>query len=601
MKFLGDIDTRDIVLLDVKYVKHRTGEEDSTDYAMLLFKNVRTGLKFVHNIPNPKVEIFFVKPEYRDFTHNLTAIEMDKLYSKVVPYKDVIKTIADEAGGKWKEFRSQCIQQRNYRAINNLFHYQYSFGADLDICDFYRCWWTIHYYHPETKIVLKKAFLDIENDVVDYIGMPEKGKAPVNAVSVCDGFGKKVHTFCLKNAARPNPLIQEFENDIDNFYKLCHETYDEEFPGFQYQIYTFDDELKMLYKLFEVIRMIDPDTLGIWNMGYDVQNLIARAYELGGDAHELFCDPEFKLEKLNYWEDKNVGKPVLKKDFFDVTSKIVWMDAMLNYGKLRKNRAQLRSSKLDYIAKTEIGSGKFEYSGSYDKFLPYTNYQKFILYSIKDVLLLYGIESKTEDMDDVLSRATVNGSSYKEVFSQTKFLKNRFYIECLKQGYVAGNNSNMDYTKPFDADEDNETGFDGALVADPELNEHVGAEIFGRQSKYVFNYVVDMDFSALYPNTIISFNISAKTMLGKLLIENEYYKGNARDVYEEDPNLRFECGKEFLENYLAKDPVRMGMNWFGLPSVEEMLDELETTKPRPKRIRIDNNYSDFEKAVVRME
>ena len=367
MKFLGDLDTRDIILLDVKYVKPRAGDEDDTDYAMLLFKNVRTGLKFVHNIPNPKVEIFFVKPEYRDFTHNLTAIEQDKLYSKIISYRDVLKVIAEEAGGKWKEFRNQCIQQRNFRTMNNLFHYPYSFGADLDICDFYRCWWTIHYYHPETKVVLKKAFLDIENDVVDYIGMPEKGRAPVNAVSVCDGHGKKVHTFCLRNAARPNPLIQEFEDDIDNFYKLCHETYDEEFPGFEYQIYKFDDELKMLYKLFEVLRMIDPDMLGIWNMGYDVQNLIARAYQLGGDAHELFCDPEFKLEKLNYWEDKNTGKPVLKKDFFDVTSKIVWTDAMLNYGKLRKNRAQLRSSKLDYIARTEIGSGKFEYSGSYDK------------------------------------------------------------------------------------------------------------------------------------------------------------------------------------------------------------------------------------------
>lgn len=493
MKFLGDVDTRDIVLLDVKYARPN-GEGDSTDYAMLLFKNVRTGAKFVHNIPNPKVEIFFVKPEYRKFDNNQTAIERSKLYSRIVPYRDVIKTISDEAGDKWKEYRKQAIEARNFKAMNNIFHYPYSFGADLDICDFYRCWWAIHYYHPETKVILNKAYLDIENDVVDFIGMPEKGKAPVNAISVCDGTNKKVHTFCLRNAARPNPLIQEFEDNIDDFYRLCHETYDEEFPGFSYQIYMFDDELKMLYKLFEVLRRMNPDMLGIWNMAYDVQNIIARANYLGGDATELFCDPEYKLERLNYWEDKNTGKPVLKKDFFDVTSKIVWTDMMLNYGKLRKNRAQLRSSKLDYIAKIEIGSGKFEYSGSYDKFLPYTDYRKFILYSIKDVLLLYGIESKTEDMDDVLSRATLNGSMYKEVFSQTKFLKNRFYIECIKDGFVAGNNSNLDYSKPYGSeDDDDDEKFDGAVVANPELNDFVGENILGNPSKYVFKYVIDMD------------------------------------------------------------------------------------------------------------
>lgn len=90
-------------------------------------------------------------------------------------------------------------------------------------------------------------------------------------------------------------------------------------------------------------------------------------------------------------------------------------------------------------------------------------------------------------------------------------------------------------------------------------------------------------------------------MLGKLLIDNKHYNGNAKDDYEVDPNLKFECGKEFCENYLAKDVVRMGMNWYGLPSVEEMLDDLEHIHPIPKRVVINNQYSDFEDALVRTE
>lgn len=583
MKFLGDIDTKDIVLLDVKYAKPSREDEDKTDYAMILLKNVKTGKKMVYNIPNPEMQIYFVKPEYRNFDYNLSAIDKDKLQPVKVRYKNVINEIAKEAGGEWKQYRDQCIEQQKYRALNNLFHYPYTFGSDLDIRDYYRCMWNIHYYHPETHAKLHKAYLDIETDVIDHIGIPPKGTVPINAISVCDGKEKKMHTFLLRNGVKENPLIAEFEKNIDDFYKLCHTTFDEEFPGFTYQIYMFDDERDMLVTLFKVIRMIDADFIGIWNMDYDVPNIMERAVYLGLDPVELMCDKEFAKDLLYYWEDTNTGIPIEKKSYFDISSRTIWTDMMKNYGKIRKGRGVLRSAKLNAIAKKEIESEKLEYTGGYDKYLPYTDYVKFVLYNIKDVLLLCGIENKTEDMDNMYSRSIVNGSMFKSVFSQTKFLKNRFYIECYKDGYICGNNANMDYSKAFasDDDEDNKK-FDGAVVGDPKLNGYVGINLFGKPSKYVFKYVVDMDFSSMYPWSIISFNISAQTMIGKLLIDKKYYQGNARDDYEEDPNLKFETGKEFVENVLADDAIKLGVNWFGLPSVEEMLNDLEEKYPAPK-------------------
>ena len=64
-------------------------------------------------------------------------------------------------------------------------------------------------------------------------------------------------------------------------------------------------------------------------------------------------------------------------------------------------------------------------------------------------------------------------------------------------------------------------------------------------------------------------------MLGKLLIDNEYYNGESKSSYEENPELKFECGKEFSENYLVKDIIRLGINFFNLPSIEEMVNELD--------------------------
>ena len=134
----------------------------------------------------------------------------------------------------------------------------------------------------------------------------------------------------------------------------------------------------------------------------------------------------------------------------------------------------------------------------------------------------------------------------------------------------------MDYAKPFnDEEEEDEDKYDGAVVGDPELNEKVGTKVFGKPSKYIFRYVIDEDFSSFYPWTTISYNISPATMLGKLLIDDQYYHGNVKAVYEDDPALKFECGKEFVENYITKDVTRLGMNWFNLPSIEEMVKELD--------------------------
>ena len=71
MKFLGDLDTSKMILLDVKYAK----DEDYNDFAMFLFKNMETGNKIVYNIQNPKMEIFFLKEEYRNVDYSQIAID----------------------------------------------------------------------------------------------------------------------------------------------------------------------------------------------------------------------------------------------------------------------------------------------------------------------------------------------------------------------------------------------------------------------------------------------------------------------------------------------------------------------------------------------
>ena len=169
---------------------------------------------------------------------------------------------------------------------------------------------------------------------------------------------------------------------------------------------------------------------------------------------------------------------------------------MLVYAGVRKGQSEIGSFKLNIIGKSEVGDEKLDYSEEANiKTLPYVNFKKFLLYNIKDVLLQYGIERKTHDIDNLYTRSIMNSVPYKKVFSQTALLRNRCYVDYLKQGYVIGNNINIDYERDWDSDEDeDEEKFAGALVGNPELNsEKNGMVVAGVKNKYMREYVIDFD------------------------------------------------------------------------------------------------------------
>ena len=170
---------------------------------------------------------------------------------------------------------------------------------------------------------------------------------------------------------------------------------------------------------------------------------------------------------------------------------------MILYAQIRKGQSELGSVKLNIIGQKELGDEKLDYSEEANiKTLPYVNYKKFLLYNIKDVLLQYGIERKTSDLDNLYTRSILNSVPYKKVFSQTALLRNRCYVDYLKQGYVIGNNINLDYDKDWDSDDDEEDKekFAGALVGDSNLNSlKNGMIVNGVKNRYVRKYVIDFD------------------------------------------------------------------------------------------------------------
>lgn len=110
-------------------------------------------------------------------------------------------------------------------------------------------------------------------------------------------------------------------------------------------------------------------------------------------------------------------------------------------------------------------------------------------------------------------------------------------------------------------------------MADPELNTETGAMVMGSRSKYIRDYVVDFDFSSLYPSIIIGFNISPATMVGKLFIPDKQVidRYSAPEISKDN----YDSAKDFMEGVLSQNYLMLGTRWFNLPTTDKIFSEFE--------------------------
>ena len=80
------------MLLDIQYVKATA--ECKTDYLYIIWKNLDTGRKELKVIEKPKMEIYFEKPEFRNFNYIKSYERIENLDKRVVYYKDILFEIA---------------------------------------------------------------------------------------------------------------------------------------------------------------------------------------------------------------------------------------------------------------------------------------------------------------------------------------------------------------------------------------------------------------------------------------------------------------------------------------------------------------------------
>lgn len=539
MKFLPpEMVTSSIIPLNFIYDR---GTEFGQDTLTIIFKDNDSGMKSSYTIKQPVIEAYFVKPEYRTFDNDLSHhwYPIEKCYKKVVPYASRFYEAAKELG----------LENSEQAKLN-----PYVYGLDIEVENFYLIQFVKEYPCHEVKNI-NCGYFDIENDIIRIDHFPEYGETPINAVTYIDGNTKTAYTLILAKSDIPvvsekHPKYAEYEDlrerwadqmkdiksHIPEFIQYLHSKYDENYPGFEFYLAFFDDEIQLIQAFWDIVKTCNDDFVYAWNLPYDAQNMMNRPGILGYNVNDIIPDEKITKDDPNssvlFVEDKNAK--VAKRKHQCVTWTLpTFLDQMVIYAGIRSGRGELASTKLNYIAEIELKDEKLDYSEDADiKTLFYRNLKKFIEYNLKDVLLQWGIETKTMDIQTIYSRMYDLFVTPSQSFTTTKVVLHALYSYALGKGFILGHNRNKNhknlvlpkYGEIFNnvtddtseeeyfndvfgiddesTDEESEDGtvkrekYAGAYVMNPLYINPTGVMIRGKPSKFVHDHVVDLDVTS---------------------------------------------------------------------------------------------------------
>ena len=512
------------------------GQLSQVDVLTIIYKDQDTNQKVVYEIKEPEIEIYIVKPELRTFNHMRDMVLMSECDKYRVKYRSRWAFAAKKLG----------LASAEEAKVS-----PYVYNADIQIETFYLIQFVME-YHSELAKQLSIGKLDIENDIIQCMGFPEYGEAPINAVTYVNMETNDVYTLVLLKdnllmLPKGHPQYDEYQKMKDKFYsqvsdilsdpqamvKKCHEEFDEMHPGMKYNILYYDDESKLMKDLMEIIHQSDNDYIGIWNLPYDMQNIMIRPEKLGMNPRNLIPDDRFSLKMISFREDTNPQAHKRKHEC--ITSTVpLFVDDMVHYAGIRSGRGVLPSTKLNYVAQRELKDEKYDYSEISDiRHLFYEDLEKFILYNIKDVLLMNNLEAKTKDTNTIYTRMYQMCVFPKEAFTTTKVVWHSLIKFMYEKGYVPGTNRNkgkkhknlVDYSSilgkqiddlneneldefedlMFSITEDengesdeSEEKYQGAFVMNTLHMKSTGLQILGRDSKYIHDNVADLDVGSVF-------------------------------------------------------------------------------------------------------
>ena len=314
------------------------------------------------------------------------------------------------------------------------------------------------------KQPLKVFYWDIETYSPADFPNPENAKDPINLITIYDSFAKKFYSWGLKPYKNTNP---------DVIYTHCKR------------------EIDIYEKVLSFWEQDPPDIMTGWNTeGFDVPYLMNRISKLMSEEDAARLSP---INTLYYRENVAMNKfgKMINRWYIRGVSNIDYMEVYKTF-----SRGDSESYSLNYISEKELNEGKTDIGATNLASLSETDWDTFVDYNIQDVRLLVKLEEKLKYLKLVRNLSYKGFIPFEQALGKVSMITGAVAHQAAMQGYVIPT-FKSDHTR----DE-----YVGGYVHEPERG----------LSRSVLSY----DANSLYPNTIISLNISPETKIGKI-INNE--------------------------------------------------------------------------------
>lgn len=244
-------------------------------------------------------------------------------------------------------------------------------------------------------------------------------------------------------------------------------------------ILIFKTEKSMLNYFVKLLKESQPYIISGWYSNeFDIPFLINKVKNEFNDQTLLSLieglSTDIYVKKSNTGEVQHFNKiPGIEL--------IDYMDLYLKYS--GKNPP---SKSLDGVAKFEEISGKTESKGFLNY---YDDFDKFIDYIFRDVEVLVELENSKRLIQMITALQELVKIPLSQIMHTSRMVEQMIYHSTFTENIVI----------PSYVRYKGDGGYQGAIVLDPEDN--------------TFDNVVVLDYASLYPNTIITFNISPDTLL----------------------------------------------------------------------------------------
>jgi DNA polymerase elongation subunit (family B) len=353
------------------------------------------------------------------------------------------------------------------------------------------------------------VFFDIECEIAGALTPQTVANAPTKITSI---------------ALYDNSLKQYYCYILDEDQLLTNSEKDGTF------VISCISEKILLQTFLDKWEQMDPTIISGWNSEFfDVPYTYNRIAKVLGKSQADRLSPIRKV-----FVGETDGEQVIK------IGGINHLDYMLLFKKYVTK--QEPSYALGAIGTKYVKLGKIEYYGSLDKLFK-EDVQKFIEYNIRDVEILVKLEEKMKFIDLTVTVGHLCHTTYDNIYYSTA-LNDGAILTYLKRKDIVSPNKPTTLNPKLAGLSRKKAEFDykiGKITKDQldeiiELSEYAGGYLKDPEPG-LYEWVIDLDFTSLYPSIIRSLNIGIETLVGRIV--NKHKTDNQWSLEElknMDPN-----------------------------------------------------------------